>query len=386
VANPSSTEKNPLIALRAQGQSVWLDFIRRSFTAGGELKRLVVEDGLGGVTSNPAIFEKAIAHGDDYLDAIRKIVTSEKLPPKRVFELLAIKDIQDACDVLAPVYDRTGGLDGYVSLEVAPDLANDSAGTLAEAQRLWQEVKRANVMIKVPATPAGLPVIRTLLSDGVNVNITLLFDRSVYESVALAFIEALEARVVKGLSCEGVGSVASFFVSRIDTAVDALLADKIKSATGAEKSRYEALLGKVAIANAKLAYQSYKRIFSGPRWNTLAARGAQPQRVLWASTGTKNPKYRDVLYVEQLIGANTVNTMPPETLAAFRDHGKVQSTLEADVAEAEKVLSDLARAGISLEQVTSELLRDGVKKFADPYVDLLATVEKRSKELAGGAR
>jgi transaldolase / glucose-6-phosphate isomerase len=380
MTNRASTAKNPLLALREQGQSVWLDFIRRGFIASGELKRLVVEDGLGGLTSNPAIFEKAIAHGDDYKDAIRDAVQKEKLVPKRIFELLAVKDIQDACDVLAPVYDRTGGLDGFVSLEVAPDLAHDTQGTLDEARRLWGEVKRANVMIKVPATPQGLPAIRTLLSEGTNVNITLLFDRKVYESVALAFVEALEARVVKGLSCEGVASVASFFVSRIDTAVDAQLADKLKSASGADKARYEGLLGKVAVANAKLAYQSYKRIFSGPRWNALAARGAQPQRVLWASTGTKNPKYSDVLYVEELIGANTVNTMPPETLAAFRDHGKVAAKLEVGVSDAERVLSELERAGISLQQVTADLLTDGVKKFSEPYDSLLAAVEKAAQQ------
>jgi transaldolase/glucose-6-phosphate isomerase len=379
VANRSSTDTNPLLALRAQGQSVWLDFIRRGFIASGELKQLVVNDGLGGLTSNPAIFEKAIAHGTDYDAAIREIVKGENLAPKAVFERLAVKDIQDACDVLAPVYDSTGGLDGFVSLEVAPDVAHDTQRTVEDGRRLWRAVSRPNLMIKVPATTQGLQAIGTLLTEGINVNITLLFARSVYESVALAFVEALEARVAQGLTCEGVSSVASFFVSRIDTSVDAQLTKKLASASPADKARYESLLGKVAIANAKLAYQSYKRIFSGPRWNALTARGAQPQRVLWASTGTKNPKYRDVLYVEELIGPSTVNTMPPETLAAFRDHGKVAPTLEAGSSDAEKVLSELERAGVSLAQVTEDLLVDGLKKFSEPYDALLAAVEKNCK-------
>jgi transaldolase/glucose-6-phosphate isomerase len=385
VADRSSNPNNPLLALRAEGQSVWLDFIRRGFIESGELKRLVVEDKLGGLTSNPAIFEKAIGHGDDYTAAIRDIVSrgdakSGKLPPKRIFELLAVKDIQDAADVLAPVYEETAGRDGFVSLEVAPDLANDSEGTLSEARRLWAEVERPNLMVKVPATRAGLPVIQTLLTEGINVNITLLFARSVYEKVALLFIEALEARVAQGLSCEGIASVASFFVSRIDTSVDAQLAKKIAAASGAEKAKLEGLVGKVAIANAKLAYRSYERIFSGPRWEALAARGAQSQRVLWASTGVKNPAYRDTLYVEQLIGPRTINTMPPETLAAMRDHGRVARTLTEGVSDAERVLSELESVGISLERVTDELLIDGVKKFADPYLSLLQTVEKRSKD------
>lgn len=382
MADRSSNPNNPLLALRAQGQSVWLDFIRRGFIASGELKRLVVEDGLGGLTSNPAIFEKAIAHGDDYTQAICELLKTEKPVPKRIFELLAIKDIQDAADVLAPVYAETSGRDGFVSLEVAPDLANDTGGTLSEARRLWREVDRQNLMVKVPATPEGLPAIQTLLSEGINVNITLLFAREVYESVALAFVEALEARVARGLSVEGIASVASFFVSRIDTSVDAQLAKKLAGASGADKSKLERLVGKVAIANAKLAYRSYERIFSGPRWQALAARGAQPQRVLWASTGVKNPKYKDTLYVEELIGPSTVDTMPPETLAAFRDHGRVAATLQQGSSEAESVLSDLASVGISLEQVTAELLVDGVKKFAEPYTALLHAVENSCKDAA----
>jgi transaldolase len=380
LADRSSNPNNPLLALRAQGQSVWLDFIRRGFIQSGELKGLVVEDGLAGLTSNPAIFEKAIAHGSDYTEAICELVKTEKLVPKRIFELLASKDIQDAADVLAPVYGETSGRDGFVSLEVAPDLAHDTEGTLSEARRLWREVDRQNLMIKVPATPEGLPAIQTLLTEGINVNVTLLFAREVYENVALAFVEALEARVARGLSLEGVASVASFFVSRIDTSVDALLAKKLEGASGAARSKLESLVGKVAIANAKLAYRSYERIFSGPRWQALVARGAQPQRVLWASTGVKNPKYKDTLYVEELIGPNTVDTMPPETLASFRDHGRVAATLRQGLSEAERVLSDLASVGISLDQVTDELLVDGVKKFSEPYTALLHAVENSCKD------
>src|SRR5712691_11191282 len=284
----SSAVQSPVAALRQYGQSVWLDFIRRTLISGGELKRLVDEDGLGGVTSNPAIFEKAI---------------------------------EDAADVLRPVYERTKAHDGYVSLEVAPDLARDTQGTLDEARRLWKAVGRPNLMIKVPATPEGVPAIRTLLTEGINVNVTLLFAREAYEKVAHAFVDAIEARVNKGQPVDRVASVASFFVSRIDSAVDAQLEEKMKTATGQDKARMLRLLGKVAIANAKVAYQSYKKIFSGPRWEPLAQKDAQTQRVLWASTGTKNPNYRDTLYVEELIGPATVDTVPPDNLNAFRDHG-----------------------------------------------------------------
>jgi len=267
-----------------------------------------------------------------------------------------------------------------VSLEVSPDLANDTDGTIKEARHLWKAVARPNVMIKVPATPAGLPAIRTLIGEGINVNVTLLFARDAYEAVAQAFIEGLEARARKGEPLGHVASVASFFVSRIDTLVDALIAEKVKTATGPEKARLEGLLGKVAIANAKLAYESYKKIFAGPRWGALAAKGAQTQRVLWASTGTKNPHYRDVLYVEELIGPDTVNTVPPETLSAFRDHGRPRASLEEAVTEAMETLDDLEKAGISLKKVTDDLLADGVKKFVEPFAKLLKAVERRCRE------
>jgi len=375
-----SAVQNPVAALRDYGQSVWLDYIRRSLISGGELRRLVDEDGLGGVTSNPAIFEKAIGGSNDYAGAINEISIDPGLPAKDVFEILAVKDIQDAADVLRRVYDRTQSQDGYVSLEVAPDLANDTEGTLAEARRLWSRVARPNVMIKVPATPAGLPAIRTLLSEGINVNITLLFAREAYEQVAHAYIEALEARVARGESIERMASVASFFVSRIDTAVDALVEEKLKTAGGADKARLLGLRGKVAIANAKAAYQSYKRIFSGPRWEALATKGGRVQRVLWASTGTKNPHYSDVLYVEELIGKDTVNTVPPETLAAFRNHGRPRASLEEDISGAMETLKGLEASGISLARVTSDLLADGLKKFVEPFTKLLAAVERRARE------
>jgi transaldolase/glucose-6-phosphate isomerase len=371
---------NPVASLRQYGQSAWLDFIRRSHIAGGELQRMVAEDGLGGVTSNPAIFEKAIGGSDDYRSAIQEISDDPSLTPKDVFEILAVKDIQDAADILRGVYDETKAKDGYVSLEVAPDLANDTNGTLAEARRLWKTVNRPNVMIKVPATPEGLPAIKQLLTEGINVNVTLLFAKDAYEKVAHAFVDAIEARVKKGEPVDRVASVASFFVSRIDSAVDALLDEKAKTATGADKAKLEGLRGKIAIANAKMAYQAYKKIFSGPRWDSLKAKNAQTQRVLWASTGTKNPHYSDVMYVEELIGPETVNTVPPETFAAFRDHGKPRASLEQDVTGAMDTLDALEKSGISLQKVTDDLLADGLKKFVEPFTKMLKAVERRARE------
>lgn len=362
-----------VITLGAFGQSVWLDYIRRSFVRGGELKKLV-DAGLGGVTSNPAIFEKAIGGSDDYAAAIADLARDPALPPKRVFEILAERDVQDAADVLRAAYERTNKRDGYVSFEVAPDLARDTERTLEEARRLWAELDRPNVMIKVPATPEGIVAFRQLIAEGINVNVTLLFDRGVYEVVARAYVEGLAARLATGKSVAGVASVASFFVSRIDTAVDALLEGKPEAG---------GLSGKVAIANAKLAYQSYRAIFAGEAWDALRRAGAEPQRVLWASTGTKNPKYSDVLYVEELIGPDTVNTVPPETLAAFRDHGKAAPTLESGLDEARAVLARLEMAGISLKTVTDELLLDGLEKFVQPFHKLMGTVEKRFREAVG---
>jgi transaldolase / glucose-6-phosphate isomerase len=379
-ASPRSAVENPVAALRRYGQSVWLDFIRRSLIAGGELERLVDEDGLGGVTSNPAIFEKAIDGSEDYKSAIEEISSDAGLAPRQIFERLAVRDIQDAADVLRPVYEQTDAADGYVSLEVAPDLAHDTRRTEEEARRLWKAVDRPNVMIKVPGTPEGLPAIRQLLTEGINVNITLLFAREVYAQVAQAYLEALEARVARGEPVHRLASVASFFVSRIDTSADALIGEKLKTATGAQAERLNGLLGKVAIANARLAYQHYKKTFAGSRWESLARQGAHVQRLLWASTGTKNPRYSDVLYVEELIGRDTVNTMPPETLAAYRDHGRPRASLEEGVTGAQETLQALAREGISLEKITGDLLVDGVKKFVEPFTKLLQAVERRSRE------
>jgi len=368
-----------LAALTAAGTSIWLDQIKRSLISSGELQRLVEEDSLRGVTSNPTIFNAAILGSDDYDEQLAE-AAREGLDDRGIYQELAIRDIQDACDVLRVVYDRTQTLDGYVSFEVAPDLANDTEGTLHEARRLWKAVDRANLFIKVPATPAGVPAIRQLISEGINVNVTLLFAREAYEAVAWAFIEGLEARAKTGAALGHVASVASFFVSRIDTSVDNQIAEKLKGATGAEKARLESLHGKVAIANAKLAYQSYKKIFKGPRWDALKQKGAQVQRVLWASTGTKNPRYSDVLYVEELIGPETVNTVPPETLNAFRDHGRPKASLESDLGGAEKTLAELEACGISLQKITADLLEDGVKKFVEPFTKLLKAVERRSRE------
>jgi transaldolase len=382
IKNPAGDSTNPLLQLRQYGQSVWLDFMRRSLITSGELSRLVEQDGLGGLTSNPAIFQKAIEGNQDYVESIAEIAKDVRLSPRQVFEKLAVRDIQDAADVLLPVYRQTGGVDGFVSLEVAPDVATDTQASVEEGRRLWQEVNRPNLMIKVPATREGLPAILTLLQEGVNVNITLLFSRAIYERVAETFIEALEVRSRRGEAVSGVASVASFFVSRIDTLVEAQIAERRAALPEAERARLDSLVGKVALANAKLAYQSYKRIFSGPRWEQLRARGARPQRVLWASTGTKNPDFSDVLYVDELVGPDTVNTMPPETLSAFRDHGRPRPSLEEDLDGAKRVLAELEQLGISLDGVTDALLIDGVKKFVEPYTKLLETVERRVREVS----
>jgi transaldolase/glucose-6-phosphate isomerase len=372
--------ENPVAALRRYCQSVWLDYLRRSLIESGELSRLIREDGLGGITSNPAIFQKAIEGDEDYAAAIgAELARDRGLSPKRVFELLAERDVRDAADLLAPVFHSSAGRNGFVSLEVAPNLAHDTHGTIEEARRLWREVDRPNLMIKVPATPEGLPAIKTLLGEGINVNITLLFARSVYEKVAEIYIEALEGRVGRGQPVASIASVASFFVSRIDTAVDAAIDQRLKGLSEPDRATLDGLRGKVAIANAKLAYLSYRRIFSGARWQALMAHGARTQRVLWASTSVKNPRYRDVMYVEELIGPDTVNTMPPETLAAFRDHGQHRPSLAAGLEEATQVLDRLEKAGISLGQITDSVLAEGVTKFVEPYQKLLATVERQAR-------
>src|ERR1700716_217712 len=375
---------NPVKALESHGQAVWLDFLARGFVAKGDLKALIDTDGVKGVTSNPSIFEKAIGSSDEYDGAIGKALKSGDRPVAELFEHLAVEDIQHAADVLRPVYDGLKGEDGFVSLEVSPYLAMDSKGTIAEAERLWKDVSRRNLMVKVPATAEGLPAIQHLIGEGISINITLLFAQQVYVQVAEAYLAGLEKYVKGGGDPSHVASVASFFVSRIDSTVDKELDEKIAKANDpTEKERLSALKGQVAIANAKLAYQEYKQLFSGARWDKLAAKGAKPQRLLWASTGTKNKDYSDVLYVEELIGLNTVNTVPPATLDAFRDHGKVRDSLEENVEDARRVLAVLEQSGISLDAITAELVKDGVKLFADAADKLYGAVAHKSATVLG---
>jgi transaldolase/glucose-6-phosphate isomerase len=375
---------NPVKALESHGQAVWLDFLARGFVAKGDLKKLIDSDGVKGVTSNPSIFEKAIGSSDEYDAPIGKALKSGDRSVADLFERLAIEDIQNAADVLRPVYDKLDRHDGFVSLEVSPYLANDTKGTIAEAKKLWKDVNRKNLMIKVPATPEGLPAIEQLIGEGISVNITLLFSQKVYLQVAEAYLMGLEKYVGKGGDPSHVASVASFFVSRIDSVADKQLDDKIAKANDPhEKERLAALKGKVAIANAKMAYQDYKRLFAGPRWEKLAAKGAKPQRLLWASTGTKNKDYSDVLYVEELIGPNTVNTVPPATLDAFRDHGKLRNSLEENIDDARRVLDELHKSGISLDAITADLVKDGVKLFADAADKLYGAVATKRATVLG---
>lgn len=367
---------NPLRALLEFGQSPWMDYIRRDLLTSGALKKMIQEDGLMGMTSNPTIFEKAITGSKDYADILES-PEAKKLDAKGVYEKIAIRDVQDAADIFKGVYQQSKRRDGYVSLEVSPLLADDTQGTIDEARRLWKTVGRENVMIKVPGTKEGLPAIRQLLEEGININITLLFAQSVYEQVAEAFIAALEARAKKGQDISHIASVASFFVSRIDTLIDSMIDAKLKTETGSSKrALLTGLQGKVAIANARLTYRKYQEIYRTPRWKPLAAKGAQTQRLLWASTSTKNPRYRDVMYVEELIGPETVDTIPPATFDAFRDHGRVRPRLTENVDEAAKVMASLEKAGISMKEVTEKLVVDGVKLFADAFQQLLEATGK----------
>ncbi len=367
---------NPLKALLEFGQSPWMDYIRRDLLTSGGLKKMIQEDGLMGMTSNPTIFEKAITGSKDYADILES-PEAKKLDAKSVYETIAIRDVQDASDIFRGVYQQTKRRDGYVSLEVSPLLANDTQGTIDEARRLWKSVSRENVMIKVPGTREGLPAIRQLLEDGININITLLFAQSVYEQVAELFIAALEARAKKGQDISHIASVASFFVSRIDSLIDSQIDAKLKTETDAGKrALLTSVQGKVAIANAKLTYRKYQEIYGTARWKALAAKGAQTQRLLWASTSTKNPKYRDVMYVEELIGPDTVDTIPPATFDAFRDHGRVRPSLTESVDEAAKVMTSLEKAGVSMKEVTEKLVVDGVKLFANAFKQLLEATGK----------
>jgi transaldolase / glucose-6-phosphate isomerase len=359
--------KNPLLGLQRLGQSVWLDYIRRGLIASGELRQLIDEDGLRGMTSNPAIFEKAIAGSDEYADMLQSLAATGR-DPKAVYERIAIRDVQDAADTLRPVYEQSRRRDGYVSLEVSPHLARDTDGTLQEARRLWAAVARPNVMIKVPGTPEGIVALRSLIAEGININVTLLFAQAAYERVADTYLAALEDRAARGEDIAGVASVASFFVSRIDTAVDAAAANNAAA---------QSVAGKVAIANAKLAYAHYRALVGSPRWSALAAKGAQTQRLLWASTSSKNPSYRDVMYVEELIGEDTVDTIPPATFDAFRDHGSVRPSLTEDLEGARETMAGLARAGISIDAITDRLLDDGIELFAEAFDRLLAATGTR---------
>jgi transaldolase / glucose-6-phosphate isomerase len=376
--------ENPLRALHIYGQAVWLDYIRRSLLTSGELRQLIEQDGLRGVTSNPAIFEKAIAGSSDYRDVLESPDVGS-LDAKALYEKLAVRDVQEAADALSPVYDGTAGRDGYVSLEVSPFLAHEMEGTLNEARRLWRTVNRDNLMIKVPATPAGVAAVRVLIGEGINVNATLLFALDAYELVAEAYIAGVETFVAHGGDPKKLASVASFFVSRIDTAIDVQIAERIQhGATAGEQASLRALSGKVAVANAKLAFQRYQEIVASRRWQTLAALGAKTQRLLWASTGTKNPQYRDVLYVEELIGPDTVTTIPPATLEAFRDHGRPRASLADDLESAQDTMDLLAQSGISMKKVTNALLAEGVRMFAAAFDQLLKAVDRRRQPLGAG--
>ena len=363
---------NPLKELAAVGQSIWLDYIRRNLIVSGELKRLIEEDGLRGMTSNPSIFEKAIVESHDYDEDIRAM-TFEGKGVTEIYETLSLGDVQSAADNFQPVYDKTDGKDGYVSLEVNPHLAHDTAGTIEEARRLWTALSRPNVFIKVPATADGLPAIQQLISEGISVNVTLLFGLPRYRQVADAFIAGIEARAAQGKPVKHVASVASFFVSRIDAMVDPLLEKRIAQG-GRESDIAKQVHGQVAVASAKMAYQIYKDIFGSARFRKLADKGARTQRLLWASTGTKNPDYSDVKYVDSLIGPDTVNTVPVETLDAYRDHGDPKARLEQDVERAGWVLERLSELGINIDKLTQQLEDEGVEKFNKPFDKLIETL------------
>src|SRR6266516_6149858 len=372
---------NPLRELNTLGQSIWLDDIDRGDLLLCRFRRLIDEDGLAGATGNPTIFEHSITHDTTYDEQMQQLIHEEK-SAQEIYEALAITDEQTVADLLHPVYERTGGQDGFVSIEVSPYLAHDTEQTLVEVRRFWHTIERPNLMVKIPSTPAGLPVIRQALSEGININITLMFSLDNYRHVAEAYLSALEDRLAAGKDISRIASVASFFVSRVDVLVDQLLQDKIKSTSvSAEQQQLKALQGKAAIANAHLAYQEFKRLFSTPRFEALRHQGARVQRPLWASTGTKNPAYRDVLYIEELIGPNTVNTIPFKTLESFRDHGRVRLSVEENLPQAQAVLAALQAAGIDYERVTSQLQEEGVQKFIDSFDKLFHCIEDKRKAL-----
>ena len=369
---------NSLQLLHDAGQSIWLDFIDRTILRNGDLQRRVRDDALTGMTSNPSIFEKALAEGTVYDDQLRS--APDDLTAMEMFELIATTDVRDACDIFRSVYDRTKGADGYVSIEVSPGAANDAQATVAEAMRLWATVDRPNVMIKIPGTVEGAKAVRQAIAQGLNVNITLLFSIDAHKAVIDAYVAGLEDRVSAGTDIASIHSVASFFVSRVDSEIDKRLDAAIQSGSGNPQT-LESLHGKAAIANAKLAYRLFQNEIAAPRWRALAAKGASAQRPLWASTSTKNPAYRDVMYVEDLIGPETVNTMPPATIDAFRDHGIVNRTVDEHVSDAEGVIAALEENGISMHTVTDKLLADGLASFQKSFDTLLAGLQTKTKAL-----
>ncbi|TMD80588.1 MAG: transaldolase [Chloroflexi bacterium] len=372
---------NPLLQLKALGQSVWYDNIDRSQLVSGQFKRLLDEDGICGVTANPTIFEKSISSGHAYDEQINQLIREGK-STNEIYEALIIQDIRTVADILRPIYDSANRQDGLVSLEVSPDLAHDTEGTLSEVRRFWKMVDRPNLMIKIPGTPEGIPAVLQALTEGINVNITLIFSISTYRQVAEAFISALEARRTAGEDISHMASVASFFVSRVDTLVDKLLEDKVKATSNtSEQQHLKSLEGKAAIANARLVYQDFKKIFNTPRFAALKQAGAYVQRPLWASTSTKNPAYRDVLYAEELIGPDTVDTMPFETIENFRDHGRVRLSIEDNLEEAHQVFDALEKVGIHYDQVTKQLQDEGVQKFADSFHTLFEGIAEKRKAI-----
>ncbi|HLX39605.1 MAG TPA: transaldolase [Ktedonobacteraceae bacterium] len=372
---------NPLQQLQSLGQSVWYDNIDRSQLASGQFKRMLVEDAITGVTANPTIFEKSISSGHAYDEQMNQLIADGK-STNEIYEALIISDIRSVADLLRPIYDRTNGLDGYVSLEVSPELAHDTEGTMKEVRRFYNIVDRPNLMIKIPGTPEGIPAIRQALLEGINVNITLIFSLDTYREVAEAYISALEERNGAGNDISTIGSVASFFVSRVDTLVDQMLEDKAKATSdSAEQQKLKSLEGKAAIANARIVYQEFKKIFHSPRFESLKHSGAHVQRPLWASTSTKNPAYRDVLYAEELIGPDTVDTMPLETVEKFSDHGQARMSIEDNVPQAHAELDALEQVGVHYDQVTQQLQDEGVHKFADSFHQLFKGIDDKKKSI-----
>jgi transaldolase len=372
---------NALLELKALGQSVWLDDIDREHLRSGLFEQLITQDGLSGATGNPTIFEHSIDHGTAYDEQMRQLIAQGK-DAQAIYENLAMTDVRQVADLLRPTFERTGGQDGFVSIEVSPYLAHDTEGTLREVRRFWQSIDRPNLMVKIPSTPAGIPAIRQALTEGINVNITLIFSIENYRQVAQAYLDALEERLAAGQDISRIASVASFFVSRLDVLGDQLLVNQIKASNDlVHQQQLTVLQGKAAIANARLAYQEFHRLFSGPRFVTLKQHGARVQRPLWASTSTKNPAYRDVLYVEELIGPETVNTMPLTTIDSFREHGRVRLSLEEHLAEAQAELAALEQAGIQYSQVTRQLQEEGVQKFIDSFQKLFACLDKKRQVL-----